>query len=595
MSSLTGIMLRVNLSENKVSKETIKREWVDNYFGGKGLGYRYLIEEVPAKVDPLSPKNKMVFITGPLAGTPVSSTSKLCIITKSPATGTILDCSIGGMAPAEIKFAGYDGIIIEGKAANPVYLVIDDSKVEIKDAKTLWGKGTRDTEFALRSELGSDDFKIMSIGQAGENLVPFSCITSEIYRQAGRGGAGAVMGSKNLKAMAIRGSGSLKMKDSKELMEKIKKVMKDVVLTADNLWAFTDGTPMIVDMAHNAGILPTRNFQSGSFEGYSKIDSESVKSALKNKKACFGCALGCGNFIAFDGIRVEGPEYETLSVAGSNCGIDDLKAVAEFNRVCDDYGIDTISAGGTIAYAMEMTERKIHDFGITFGDAKKYVKIPELIAKKEGVGKDLALGSKALSEKYGGREFAMHVKGLEIPGYEPRGSWGMSLAYGTAERGACHLRAWTVASEAFGDLDPFTVEGKAELVLNNQNNNAIKFSVCICDFWAISPEVMAEMTSLALEREVTAGELIKAGERIWNLGRLFNLREGFSRKDDYLPARIYQESLKGGSTDGKFIPLEDYEKMLSEYYSLRGWDNEGVPSKEKLEELGIAEFLVKAV
>jgi len=581
----TGKILRVNLSTGKSTTEPLNEEWAREYLGGKGLSIKYLYEELKPGLDPLSENNKLILMTGPLTGTIVPNTGKLSVAAKSPATGTILDCSIGGHFAPELKYAGYDAVIIEGKAKSPVYLYIEDDKVELRSAAELWGKGAHETEHIITETLG--DFITMAIGQAGENLLPMACISSELYRQAGRGGIGAVMGSKNLKAVSVRGTGGIKVPDIRKFSAALNKIKREDTMSDDNIWAYTDGTPNIVDLSQDAGILPTRNFQDGTFEDYDKIHSEAVKGVLKAKKACFACPLGCGNYVEKGKTMVEGPEYETLALCGSNCGIGDLEAVIEFNRLCDDYGLDTISAGNTVAFAMEMTEKGIHDFGVRFGEAAMYLEMPGLIAKKEGVGAELSRGVSALADKYGGKEFAMAVKKLEIPGYEPRGSWSMGLAYGTADRGACHLRAWPAAEDAFGDIDPLTIDGKAKMVIDMQDDNSVKFSAIFCDFWALSTERMAEILSLALEREITAEELTVIGERVYNLARLFNEREGFDRKDDYLPERIYTEKLSTGFTKGKLLPREEYEKMLSEYYQLRGWDEKGLITEAKKKELDL--------
>ncbi|HHW43778.1 MAG TPA: aldehyde ferredoxin oxidoreductase family protein [Desulfotomaculum sp.] len=586
MNGYQGKMLRVNLSSGTVTTEDLNTEWARQYFGGKGLGYRYLFEELPAGADPLGEKNRLILMTGPFTGTVVPCSGKLAIITRSPATGTILDCSVGGGVAAELKFAGYDGVIIEGKSPQPVYLYINNGQVLLESAASLWGRGTHDTELALREKYG-DEVKVLSIGPAGENLVPFACITSEFYRQAGRGGVGAVMGSKNLKAIVIRGTGDVRVADMQGLLRAALEAMRADVHTDTNLWAHADGTPMIVELSQQTGILPTRNFQQGTFDGWERLGASSVKQFTTAKKGCFSCALGCGNYVRVNGVAVEGPEYETLAMAGANCGIGDLQAVVQFNQLCDDLGLDTISTGSVTAYAMEMTQKGIHDFGLSFGDVTAYLEIPRLIATRTGAGELLALGVRALSEKYGGRDFAMHVKGLELPGYEPRGAWGMGLAYATAPRGGCHMSAWPVAEETYGEGDPFTIEGKAQMVKDLQDYNAVKFSLILCDFWAASLEWMARLATAVLGRPVSSEELQKAGERIFTLARMFNVREGFSARDDTLPPRVFREPLPSGATSGKVLPEDQFRAMLQEYYTLRGWDGAGRPPLEQLREAGV--------
>ena len=314
-----------------------------------------------------------------------------------------------------------------------------------------------------------------------------------------------------------------------------------------------------------------------------KINAQSMLKLQPEKRACFACALGCGNYINARGTWVEGPEYETLALAGSGCGIDDLEAIGKFNADCDDLGLDTISLGNVIGFAMEMTERDPKNFGLKFGDIDQYLIIPGLVARGgEGVGKELGMGVKRLSQKYGGESFAMQVKGLELPGYDPRGSWGMGLAYATASRGGCHMSAWPVAEEAFGGLNPFTVEGKAQLVINQQDMNCIKFSLILCDFWAVNYDTMSQIMSCVLDRSVSVGELKIAGERIWNLLRMFNIREGFKMVDDSLPERFFDEALKSGHTANRTLPRDQFEFMLKEYYQIRGWVDRESPLKRDL-------------
>jgi aldehyde:ferredoxin oxidoreductase len=593
VTSYAGKILRVDLGSKTYSSEPLNLEWARDYYGGKGLGYRYLASLIDGDTDPLSPQCPLVLMTGVSAGTVVPCSGKLAVITKSPATGTVLDCSIGGSFGSILKYAGYDGVIFTGRAQKPVYVYINDGKVEFRDAEGLWGKGASDTEMAIREELGARP-PVLAIGPAGENLVPMACITSEFYRQAGRGGVGAVMGSKNLKAVAVNGTGKVNVPGISAFMADLKRLVKEDVLTDSNLWAQTDGTPALVEATNSAGILPTRNFQEGTFEAFENLTSSTLKGHRVGKKACHSCPLACGNYVKVNQARVEGPEYETLALVGSNCGISDLESVVAFNAACDDLGLDTISAGGAMAFAMELAERGVHDLGFRFGDTTKYLEAPGLIARGEGIGAELGKGVKHLAEKYGGAEYAMHVKGLEFPAYEPRGSWGMGLAYATSDRGACHMRAWPVGDEALGDVNPFTIEGKAQLVIDGQHKNSIKFSLVLCDFWGSSNfETMAAVASRCLGRAITAQEMEKAGERIWNLGRLLNVKAGFRREHDVLPARVHDDPMPSGSAQGQVIPRDEFERMLSEYYSLRGWDHQGVPTASKLEGLGIEKDVAK--
>jgi aldehyde:ferredoxin oxidoreductase len=583
--SYRGKVLRVNLSSGDVAKEPLNMSWAEKYFGGPGLADKYLYEELESGIDLLSPANKFIIATGPLTGTNAPCSGRVSITTKSPLNGAILNSYMGGDLAPQLKWAGYDMLIIEGKSEKPAYLLINDDKVEIKDATWLWGKGTYETEDKLHEEYGKG-VSVTTIGPAGEKLLTVAIVDSG-HRQAARGAPGAVLGSKNLKAIVCSGSKSVGVADMPRFLEAVKKTMKEDLPSKANGWVREGGTPLIVDLTDAVGILPTRNWQDGSFEGSKKINGDRVRERNPQKKACFACPQCCGHYNVLNDVAVEGPEYETLALCGASCGIADLEAVIRFNALCDDFGIDTISTGNIVGFAMEMTEKGIKDFGVRFGDIDNYLKMPELIAYQKGVGKDLSRGVKYLGEKYGGKEFAMQVKGLELPGYDPRGSWSMGLAYATALRGGCHQPAWPAGEEALGDLNPFTIEGKAKIVIRLQNDNAIKWSLPICDFLSLRQETMSELISAAIGREVCVEELKKAGDRIWNVGKLFNLREGFSIADDSLPDRILTEPLKSKRPAGKIFPREEFDVMLQEYYKLRGWDTNGVPTPEKLNELEI--------
>jgi len=367
-------VLIVDLTNKNIFQKDLNFDWVEKYFGGKGLGFRYLFDEINPNIDPLSPENVMIFIVGPLAGTLVPTTSRLALITKSPATGTILDSYIGGSIGAELKFAGFDAIIIRGKSKEPVNLIINNEHCELRDASEFWGRGIFETNKKIKETLRDETFKTLCIGPAGENLVKFSCIGSESYRHFGRGGCGAVMGSKKLKAIAIKGSKGVKVDNLGGLLKVMESTAYPDLFSNENLWVRDDGTPLVIDVTSEMGILPTYNFQKSDFKGAHKLNSESIKKLKKSDRACFSCPLACGNFTKAQQAQVEGPEYETLAMAGSNCGIEELETVIRFNEICDSLGLDTISTGNIIAYAMEMTERKIYNFDVRFGDEKNYMK-----------------------------------------------------------------------------------------------------------------------------------------------------------------------------------------------------------------------------
>ncbi|MEW6546286.1 MAG: aldehyde ferredoxin oxidoreductase family protein [Bacillota bacterium] len=594
MIAYTGKYAVVDLSDGSIQVRDTPFEWVRKYYGGKGLVFRYLAGELPPSVDPLGPDNQLVLAASPLTGTIAPCSGKLTVGSKSPATGTILDCSVGGGFAAQLKYAGYDFLAVRGKAPHPVYLFIDDGDITVRPASDLWGKGTRETDSALRSELGLD-ISVIGIGPGGENMVRFACLTADVYRQAGRGGAGAVAGSKNLKAVAVRGSRAVRVPHGRKFLDRIREIVWEAVLGPDNDWAISDGTPVLVDLCHTIGVLPTRNFQEGTFEDHEKINTDRVKAHLKQRRACFGCPLACGSYVDVGGWRVEGPEYETLAMGGSNCGISDFGAIVRFNKMCDDLGLDTISTGNVLGFAMESTERGVRDYGLRFGDTQAYLKAVEDIALRRGVGELLGQGVRYLGENFGGYDFAMHVKGLEMPAYDPRGSWAMALAYATADRGADHLRAWAIAQEAMAGMDPFTGEGKPELVADLQWKNAAKWSVGVCDSCSMSPEILAELLSLATGWSLTgATDIVRAGKRIWLLGRLFNVREGFRRREDTLPVRVFEHPVRGGPADGVVVPRATFEEMLDRYYVLMGWDREGVPTREAIEECALESEVVVA-
>ena len=586
MNLYAGQILHVNLTTRQVEPKPIRQEWLKDYIGGWGLATRYFFDLADPKVDPLSAENAIVIMTGPLCGTLAPTASRLCLVSKSPHTGTIFEANVGGAFGPELKFAGFDGIVITGQADRPVYLRIEDDRIRIEDADTLWGQGIFATEAWLAEKMGPGT-KSLSIGPAGENQVTYACIGSEAYRQMGRGGAGALFGSKKLKAIACKGTGGVQVANMGVFWEKISGHQTDNLLTDENLWAKNDGTPMLVDVTNEMGIHPTRNYRDGVNAHRQELDSDAIQAVKIGDRACASCPLGCGNFTSLNGVQMEGPEYETLCLGGSNCEINDLEQVMRFNRVCDDMGIDTMSAGATIGLAMQLGESQVHDYGLKFGDHQGYLDvITEIANLSTERGIDLALGAPKLSAKLGVRDQAAHSKGLEMPAYDPRGSYGMGLAYATSERGACHLRAFPIFTE-----DPFKIKFLTREVIDLQNANAAKWSMCFCDFWgSLDTAIMADLLSAGLGRQVSAKDLDKAGERIWNLNRLFNLKAGFCAQDDTISDKITQQALKKGPYNGRTLSKEDLTEMKALYYHLRGWDADGLPGEEKLKELGLQDL-----
>ena len=563
-----------------------------DYIGGKGLGLRYLVDVISPDVDPLSPDNALIFMTGPLSGTAAPGSSRVCIVTKSPATGTFLDSHMGGFFGAEIKYAGYDGIVITGRAPKPVWLLIDDSSISIEDAQEIWGLGVFQTEKKIKTKLPAHDYKSLFIGPAGENQVPYACITSCSYRQAGRGGAGAVMGSKNLKSVVIRGTQGVQVYNMESFLKYSIALQNEAVATnnppaRDNVWVIREGSPFLFDVVNEMGILPVNNFQDGQLPKGKKLKSEKIRKLKIADRACTSCPLGCGKFVKTRDSKVEGPEYETLALAGSNCGIDDIRSIITFNEICDDLGLDTISTGNVIGFAMEMTERKIHDFGVQFGDVENYLKIPSEIAFKKGRGFELAAGVRNLSRKFGGEKFAMQTKGLEFPGYDPRGAYGMGLGYAVSDRGACHLRAFA----AFVPK-PYDIEVNVAAVKEHHQRLTVKDCITSCFFHHhVGIEEMLRLMEFGLGILRDEKQLRLIGERVWNLSRLFNLRAGLTAEDDSLPERIFDEKLSTGPHAGRFLSKKDFLSMRHSYYKEMGWDDEGAPLPSTMEKLGISEIL----
>ena len=579
-------VLRLHMTEGTSSTEPLRMDFAEKFIGQKGLAIRYLYEELPPGIDALGPDNKLLFTTGPFTGTGVPCSGKLSVAAKSPATGTINDCSIGGHSANAIKYAGYDMIIVEGQAEKPAIVIIEDDKVTFEDAGELWGMGAHEAEKRLQDRFGRE-YIFLVIGPAGENMVPMSCINSDYYRQAGRGGIGAVMGSKKVKAIGIKGTGGLAVADIKALKDKVIKYQQEDVHQDDNNFVFDAGTTAFLEACQDGGILPKRNFSDATDEKWTDYNGDVLLSKLAGKRGCGSCGLGCGNFIQWEDAIVEGPEYESIAVAGPNADVSNPYDILKFNQVADDMGLDTISAGDVLIWAMEMTEKGIHDFGIRFGEADKMREYLKLMAHKEGVGADLAMGVRAASDKYGGQEFAMHVKGLEYPQYEPRGSWGMAMAYATSDRGACHMRAYAPNEEVFAaSIPPYTAEGKGQMVYNLAEFNAVKFSVCICDFWAtVTYEIMADLLTTVTGKEWSPEDMGEVGRRVINIARAFNQREGFDRKDDTVPPRIVKEALATGPAAGQMIPQEAFDDMLNQYYDVMGWDENGRMPDELIQSL----------
>jgi aldehyde:ferredoxin oxidoreductase len=612
----TRKILRVNLTEGTCKAEDLNMTWAKDYLGSRGLATKYLVEEMDPKVDPLSPENKLIMATGPLTGTMASTGGRYTVVTKGPLTGAIACSNSGGYFGAEMKFAGWDMIIFEGRSEKPVYLMLENDRAELKDASHLWGTSTWHTEEQIKKDNQDPQIRVSSIGKAGENQVLFSCVVNDLHRAAGRSGVGAVMGSKNLKAVALRGtkgvSGIEDFTEFAKVTKEKKAILAENAVTGQGLPTY--GTQVLMNVINEMGALPTRNHKSVQFEDANAISAEAMakpresdgKAQLVTNAACFGCTIACGRISKIDKEHFTvvnkpqywgaagGLEYEAAWALGAANGVNDLDALQYANLICNEQGMDPISFGATIGAVMEMYENGTLDeaaIGVKapFGSAAALCELVDMTANGVGFGVEIGLGSKRLCEKYGQPELSMSVKGQEFPAYDARGIQGMGLTYATSNRGACHLRSYTVASEVLGipvKTDPLTTDGKPELVMAFQDATAAFDSSGLCIFtsfaWSladIQPQIDA-----ACEGEWSLEKLSQVGERIWNMEKMFNLEAGLTKDDDRLPKRLTTEPAEMGPAKGL---VSGVPEMLPKYYEIRGWDTEGHPKAETKARLGL--------
>ncbi|MBI5030093.1 MAG: aldehyde ferredoxin oxidoreductase family protein [Chloroflexi bacterium] len=599
----TGTILRINLTNRRATREPLDLELAEKFVGGRGLTSYLLYREIDPAIDPLSVENKLMFGTGPLTGTGAVAASRYVVVCKAPLTGTIACSNSGGFFGPEMKFAGYDVIIIEGKADQPTYLWIEDDKIEFRSAERLWGKTPPETDELVRAET-SPHAKVACIGPGGEKLSLLAGIVNDRYRFAARSGVGAVMGSKNLKAVAIHGTGSIKLADAERFWYAALDVLKKIVSDPVSFGSFRAyGTANLVNLINEMGAYPTRNFLEEVFQGAAATSGEAMSEQILIKnRACFACPIACTRVTEVkDGpykSHGEGPEYETTWSFGALCGVSNLDAIAKAHYLCGDYGLDAMSAGSTVACAMELYEKGYvpkSDIGfpLVFGDHDAMLRAVTMMGERDGeFGALLADGSYRLAQHYGHPELFMGVKKLEMAAYSPRVFQGMALHYATSNRGACHVRGNTVAAELYGIpkyVPPDTLEGKEELVRRPfQNSTGFVDSTGICLFskFAITHREIVAMMAPATGIDFTFDKSIAQGDRIWNLERLFNLRAGFTVADDTLPARML-EPVTGGPRAGSRAQLHE---NLQTYYQLRGWDERGVPTRQKLDELGLEDL-----
>ncbi len=596
MNGWNGKILEIDLTAHTTKSYPLDMEIAHQFIGGRGLGARLLWDLVGPEVDPLSPQNVLIFTNGPLTGTGYQTSNRFSVTTKSPLTGTVLDANSGGFWGMQFKKTGYDAMIVRGRSEKPVWIEIKNGAITFHDASELWGMRV----FALTEKLGQDNNRrnVLCIGPAGENLSRIAAIMNDRERALARGGPGAVMGSKNLKAIVVEGKERPEIEDKerfKFLLYETRKLLAASPLTSQALPEF--GTVVLMNIMNNIGALATRNHQQTQFEGAEAISGEELTEKYLVKNAsCWACPIGCTRVSKTEKVEGEGPEFESTWAFGAQCGVDDLPAIIEVNALCNDLGLDTISAGSTIACAMELSEKGYMDSDLRFGRADLLARSVEEIAYRRDLGAELADGSLRLATKYGHPELSMTAKGMEMPAYDPRGLQGQGLLYATSNRGGCHMRGNMIGLEVLGLpklIDRFQVQGKSSFVILNQNSNAAIDSLVVCKFtnMGVADEYFARVLSAVTGFHYATGDMIKAGERVWNLERLYNNREGFTSNDDTLPPRLLNEAPADGPSKGWVSHLEP---MLKEYYRSRGWDEHGVPRPQKLQELGLSN-LVQAV
>ena len=604
-------VLRVDLTTHETFIEPLNDEWRNDYLGSRGLASKYLMEMMDPAADAMSPDNVLIFATGPLTGTMASTGGRYAVVTKGPLTNAIACSNSGGKFGAELKFAGYDLLILQGRSATPVYLLIQDDEVSVEPADEYWGTTVWHTEETLKDKHQDPQMKVASIGKAGEEGCYYACVVNDLHRAAGRSGVGAVMGSKHLKAIAVRGTRGVPVKDAKRFMTAVKETHQLLADSAGRKELTDYGTNAMIDSMHAFGGLPTNNFQQVTFDGSANINPTAMSTVNENghtnlitNKACFGCTIGCGRIAHIDknhwAIRDRpqyhhasgGLEYETAFAFGPVVGIDDIDALTFAGYLMNEHGMDPISFGVTLAAAMELFElglitlEETDGIPLNFGNAEALTVMAEKTGLQEGFGKMLGLGSKRLCEHYGRPELAMVVKGQEFAGYDSRALQGMGLGYATGNRGACHLKHDTFAV----DMKDQSGDGKAEPCKTSQDQIAMVDSVGICLFTSAAwgTDELQVQISAACGDDWTSERLLTTGERIWNLERLFNLRAGMTRADDTLPPRLLETPSPAGVAKGR---VSELPKMLPEYYALRGWNDEGQPTSETLGRLGLQQYI----
>ena len=618
-----GKLLYVNLTEGSVEKRPLDRDLALSYIGGRGFSSRILFDELKPGTDPLSPDNRLILATGPLNGTPAPSASRLIVAAKSPMTGGLGDTSSGGYFAPELKYAGFDAVVFQGRASHPVYLWIEDGKAELRPAKHLWGKKIHDTNELIKREIGDDDIHICSIGPGGENLVRYACVVTDGEGVGGRCGIGAVIGSKNLKAVAVRGSLDVRIADPKRFKGTIDAYRQTL---EGEVWTETlrrYGTPNLVTHRQKLGIWGAKNFQRATIDGWEKISGETFREKFLVKvMGCMGCMVRCRRYsevkeTPLGPISMKGPEYETINALGAKTYVIDPSIILQGHYLCDEYGIDEQSACSSIAMAMELYERglltknQVDGQELVFGNGEAMLHFIHKIAHREGFGDLLAEGTKVMGERLNAAYYAIHTKGLDVDATDPRSLVTRALTYAVSTRGSCHLRGFPYIDEfikpeegeaffgtaAVSDLQ--ALEGKGRMVAWSENWVTVANLLGLCLFaWYRSRtfpmlikrglELASEMFSAATGLAVTGSDLLLAGERVYNVEKLFNVREGFGRESDYPPQRFFEEAMPDGPGKGSKLNRDDYDRLLDEYYEARGWDKaSGHPTPQKLKQLGL--------
>jgi aldehyde:ferredoxin oxidoreductase len=587
MEGFHNKVLHINLSQKSFEEENIDEKIYRKFLGGKGLATHLLLCNAKPASDPLSADNVVIFATGPATGTKVPGSSRYGAFTKSPLTGIYCESYGGGNVGEAISRTGYDAVIIKGTSAGPVWLEISSGGVKFRDASHIWGRDSYETEDAIQDAVGVKDAGVAVIGTAGEKLVRFAIVENNHGRSLGRGGTGAVMGSKKIKAIAFHGSEGRKVA-RQDVLDRFWKDMVNKAETDTGVKAWRQlGTPMLVATTNKAGAFPTKYWSSGMFDHWRSISADALLERCKVKpKACPKCFLACGRLTEVvdgrhKGLKTDGPDYETIYAFGGLCLVDDIREIAYLNDLCDRLGMDTITAGNLAAFTIEASHRKAVEEKIDYGDVDGIAELLNKIARKEGVGVTLAEGIRYASKEWGLEDLAIHVKGQEPGGYDPRALKGMGLAYATSDRGACHLRATIYKAELSGVISPDQIEGKAELFIDFEDRHTLFDALIICRFfrdlypWEVLSLIVNATTGMELDKE----QLQEIASNITNKAREFNLREGMTREDDILPKRFFEEKLRDS---GKILLKSDFQKMICDYYKLRAWESiEAVEGRNK--------------